>query len=50
MDGINGSMNISFLIYYSMFLFKIGGQVYVFHKMPFTKLEVRDVISSLFIY
>ena len=33
MRGINGFINISFLIYYFMFLFKFGGQVYVLHNM-----------------
>jgi hypothetical protein len=32
-EGIDGFINISFLIYYFMFLFKIGGQVYVLHEM-----------------
>jgi hypothetical protein len=32
-EGINGSIKIPFLIYYFMFLFKFGGQVYVLHKI-----------------
>jgi hypothetical protein len=37
MGGINDFINISFLIFYFMFLFKIEGQVYVFHMMHHKK-------------
>jgi hypothetical protein len=35
------SLKIPFLIYYFMFLFRIGGQVYVLHKMLHPKLSSR---------
>jgi hypothetical protein len=47
MGGINGFINISFLIFYFMFLFKIGGQVYVFHKMHHHKITIK---RSTFLY
>ena len=47
MGGINGFINISFLIFYFMFLFKIGGQVYVFHKMHHHKIIIK---RSTFLY
>jgi hypothetical protein len=47
MGGVNGFLNISFLIFYFMFLFKIGGQVYVFHKMHHHKINMR---STFFLF
>jgi hypothetical protein len=50
MGGINGFINISFLIFYFMFLFKIGGQAYVFHKMHHHKIiNKRSTFLYLFI-
>jgi hypothetical protein len=50
MVGANGFINISFLIFYFMFLFKIGGQVYVFHKMHHHKIiNKRSTFLYLFI-
>jgi hypothetical protein len=46
--GINGFIKIPFLIFYLMFLFKIGDQVYVFHKMYHQKLSSID--QPFFIY
>jgi hypothetical protein len=40
----------SFLIFYFMFLFKIGGQVYVFHKMHHHKIIIKRSTFSLSIY
>jgi hypothetical protein len=50
MGGINGFINISFLIFYFMFLFKIGGQVYVFLKMHHHKIIIKRSTFSLSIY
>jgi hypothetical protein len=48
MGGINGFINISFLIFCFMFLFKIGGQVYVFHKMHHHKIIIkRSTVGGL---
>jgi hypothetical protein len=47
MGEMIGFINISFLIFYFMFLFKIGGQVYVFHKMPHHKIIIK---RSTFLY
>jgi hypothetical protein len=47
MGRINGLIKIPFLILYFMFLFKIGGQVYVFHKMHHHKIIIK---RSIFLY
>ena len=49
MRGMNGFINISFLIFYFMFLFKIGGQVYAFHKVPHHKINKMSTLLYLFI-
>jgi hypothetical protein len=49
MEGINGFINISFLIFYFMFLFKIGGQVYVFHKMHHHKI-ISNRSTSFYLF
>jgi hypothetical protein len=48
MGGINDFINISFLLFYFMFLFKIEGQVYVFHMMHHKKISSR--YQPFFIY
>jgi hypothetical protein len=48
MAVINGFLNIPYLIFYFMFLFKIEDQVYGFHKMQHQKLSSRD--RPFFIY
>jgi hypothetical protein len=42
MGGINGFRNIFFLIFYFMFVFRIGGQVYVSIKYITTNSSSRD--------
>jgi hypothetical protein len=42
MGGTNGSINISFLIFYFMFLFKIGGKFTFSIKCITTKSSTRD--------
>jgi hypothetical protein len=49
MGGINGFINIPFLIYYFMFLFRIGGQVYDLHKMLHQNYH-QEVNLTLSIY
>jgi uncharacterized membrane protein YjdF len=44
-----GSYKFYFLIFYFMILFKIGGQVYVFYKMPHHKINKRSTLLYLFI-
>jgi hypothetical protein len=47
MEGINGFIKISFLSFYFMFSFKIGGQIYVFNKMHHHKIIIK---RSTFLY
>jgi hypothetical protein len=47
MEKINGCIRIFFSFFNSMSLFKIGDQVYVFHKMYLQKLSSRE---STFLY
>jgi hypothetical protein len=50
MEGINGFITIPFLIFYFMFSFKIGGQIYVFNKMHHHKIiSKRSTFLYLFI-
>jgi hypothetical protein len=48
MEGINGFIKIPFLIFYFLFPFKIGGQIYVFNKIHHHKSSARD--QPFFIY
>jgi hypothetical protein len=44
------ALKFPFLIFYFMFLFKIGDQVYVFHKMHRLKNYYQEINLPLSIY
>jgi hypothetical protein len=48
MEDIMNFLSFSFSVFYFMFLFKIGDQVYVFHRMHHQKWSSRD--QPFFIY
>jgi hypothetical protein len=50
MGEINGFIKIPILIFYLIFVFEIGYQVYAFHKMHHPKIIIKRSTFSLLIY